>query len=137
MFVHHSGFLWADAGRSLPIIPSICGNGSFIHLFHLAFLDRYSVRGVYLPLKDALGATILLAQLRQTRYSSSRRSSVMQLLQNSCLQRGQRVSCGGGTVRLHRLHLFSGSGGRVPPIGIIMSRTEANAQLIVIGKNWR
>ena len=86
------------------------------------------MRGVYLPLKDALGATYLLAQFRQIRYFPSSKSSVMQLLQNSCLQRGQRVSCGGGTVRLHRLHLFSGSGGRVPPIGIIMSRTEANAQ---------
>ena len=86
------------------------------------------MRGVYFPLNaDALGATYLLAQLRQIRYSPSRRSSVMQLLQNSCLQRGQRVSCEGGTVRLHRLHLFSGSGGRVPPIGIIISRTELNA----------
>ena len=88
--------------------------------------------GVYLPLNAVgLGDTYRLAQLRQTRYSFSRRSSVMQLLQNSCLQRGQRVSCGGGTVRLHRLHWLSGSGGRVPHIGIIMSRTEANAQLVL------
>ena len=87
---------------------------------------------MYLPVNaDCLGETILLAQLRQIRYSPSRRSSVMQLLQNSCLHRWQRVSCGGSTVRLHRLHWLSGSGGRVPPIGIIMSRTEANAQLSV------
>ena len=127
VFFHHSGFLWADAGRSLPIIPSICENWSLTHLVHSAFRDRYRVRGVYFPLNDDLGATYLLAQLRQTRYSPSRRSSVMQLLQNSCLQRGQRVSFEGGTVLLHRLHLSSGSGGRVPPIGIITSRTEANA----------
>ena len=85
---------------------------------------------MYLPVNDdALGETYLLAQLRQIRYSPSRRSSVMQLLQNSCLQRGQRVSFEGGIVRLHRLHWLFGSGGRVPPIGIIMSRTEANVQL--------
>ena len=76
---------------------------------------------------NGLGETYLLAQLRQIRYSPLRRSSVMQLLQNNCLQREQRVSCEGGTVRLHKLHLLSGSGGRVPPIGIIMSRTETNA----------
>ena len=88
------------------------------------------VRGVYLPLNDeVLGETYLRAQLRQTRYSSSRRSSVMQLLQNSFLHRGQRVSWDGATVRLHRLHWLFGSGGRVPPIGIMMSRTEDNAQL--------
>ena len=87
---------------------------------------------MYLPVNaDGLGETILLAQLRQIRYLPSRRSSVMQLLQNSCLHLGQRVSCEGGTVRLHRLHWLSGSGGRVPPIGIIMSRTEANAQLVL------
>jgi len=101
----------------LPIIPSICENGSLTHLVHLAFRDRYSVSGVYLPLNAGLGAMYLLAQLRQMRYLPSIRSSVMQLLQNSCLQRGQRVSFEGGMVRLHRLHLFSGSGGRVPPIG--------------------
>ena len=55
----------------------------------------------------------------------------MQLLQNSYLHRGQRVSFEGGTVHLRRLHWLSGSGGRVPPIGIIMLRTEANAQLVV------
>ena len=126
MFVHHSGFLCADAGRSLPISPSICGNWSLTHLVHLAFLDRYSVRGVYLPLNDdAFGETYLRAQLRQIRYSPSRRSSVMQLLQNSFLHRGHRVSREGGSVRLHRLHWLFGSGGRVPPIGIITSRTEA------------
>ena len=92
---------------------------------------------MYLPLNaDGLGETYLLAQLRQIRYSPSRRSSVMQLLQNSFLQRGQRVSCDGGTVRLHMLHWLSGSGGRVPPIGIIMPRTEANAQLVVI-EEWK
>ena len=117
VFFHHSGFWWADSGRSLPIIPSIRENWSLTHLVHLAFRDRYRVRGVYLPLNAGLGVTYLLAQLRQTRYSPSRRSSVMQLLQNSCLQRGQRVSLEGSTVRLHRLHLSSGSGGRVPPIG--------------------
>ena len=127
LFVHHSGFLCADAGSSLPIIPSSCENWSLTHLVHSAFLDKYRVRGVYFPLNAGLGATYLLAQLRQIRYSPSRRSSVMQLLQNSCLQRGQRVSCDGGTVRLHRLHWLFGSGGRVPPIGIIMSRTELNA----------
>ena len=50
VFVHHSEFCWADAGRSLPIIPSILENGSLTHLVHLAFRDRYIVRGVYLPL---------------------------------------------------------------------------------------
>jgi len=53
----------------------------------------------------------------------------MQLLQNIRLQREQRISFEGGMVRLHRLHWLFGSGGRVPPIGIIMSRTEANVQL--------
>ena len=87
---------------------------------------------MYLPVNaDCLGETYLLAQFRHIRYSPSRRSSVMQLLQNSCLHLGQRVSCDGGTVLLHRLHWLSGSGGRVPPIGIILSRTEANAQLVV------
>ena len=128
-FVHHSGLLCAAAGRSAPIIPSICGNCSLIRLVHCAFLDRYNVIGVYLPLNaDGLGDTYRLAQLRHTSYSPRCRSSVMQLLQNSYLQRGQRVSCGGGTVRLHRLHWFSGGGGRVPPIGIITSRTELNVQ---------
>jgi hypothetical protein len=107
----------------LPIIPSICENWNLTHLVHLAFLDKYTVREVYFPLNAGLGVTYLLAQFRQTRYSPSRRSSVMQLLQNSCLHRGQRVSCEGGTVRLHRLHWLFGSGGRVPPIGIMMSRT--------------
>ena len=92
---------------------------------------------MYLPLNaDCLGETILLAQFRQIRYSPSRKSSVMQLLQNRCLHLGQRVSCEGCTVRLHRLHWLSGSGGRVPPIGIIMSRTQANAQLLVI-EEWK
>ena len=126
MFVHHSGFLRAAAGRSLPIKPSICENWSLTHRVHFAFLDRNSVRVVYLFLNaDALGATYLRAQLRHIRYSPSRRSSVMQLLQNSCLHLGQRVSCEGDTVRLQRLHWLFGSGGRVPPIGIITSRTEA------------
>lgn len=117
MFVHHSEFFWAGAGRSLPIIPSILENGSLTHLVHLAFRDRYNVSGVYLPLNNFLGETYLLAQFRQMRYLPSTKSSVMQLLQNTCLQRGQRVSCEGGTDRLHRLHLSSESGGRGPPIG--------------------
>jgi hypothetical protein len=127
LFVHHSGFLCAEAGSSLPIIPSISENCSLTHLVHLAFLDKYMVRGVYFPLNACLGDTYFLAQFRQTKYSPVRRSSVMQLLQNSCLHRGQRVSCEGGTVRLHRLHWLFGGGGRVPPIGTILSRTELNA----------
>jgi len=67
VFFHHSGFLWADSGRSLPIIPSIRENWSLTHLVHLAFRDRYRVRGVYFPLNAGLGATYLLAQLRQIR----------------------------------------------------------------------
>jgi hypothetical protein len=55
----------------------------------------------------------------------------MQLLQNNFLHLGQRISCEGGTVRLHKLHWLCGSGGRVPPIGIMMFRTEANIQLVV------
>jgi hypothetical protein len=70
-----------------------------------------------LPLNCFLGETYLLAQLRQMRYLPSTKSSVMQLLQNTLLHRGQRVSCGGGTVRLHKLHFSSESGGRGPPIG--------------------
>ena len=127
VFVHHSVVLWAAAGRSFPIRPSISENWSLSHRFHWAFLDKNRVRGVYLPLKaDALGVTYLRAQFRQIRYSPSRRSSVMQLLQYSCLQRGHRVSCEGETVRLQSLHWLSGSGGRVPPIGIIISRTRAS-----------
>ena len=92
------------------------------------------MRTVYLPLNaDALGATYLRAQLRQIRYSPSRRSSVMQLLQYSCLHLGQRVSCDGGTMRLHSLHRLFGSGGRVPPIGIITSRTEATLNYDSVG----
>jgi hypothetical protein len=72
----------------------------------------------------ALGETYLLAQFRHIRYSPSRRSSVMQLLQNSFLQRGQRVSLDGGTVFLHRLHWLFGSGGCIPPMGIMMSRAK-------------
>ncbi len=117
VFVHHSEFCWADAGRSLPIIPSILEKGSLTHLAHLAFRDRYRVRGVYLPLNCLFGETYLLAQLRQMRYLPSTKSSVMQLLQNNCLQRKQRVSFEGTVVRLHRLHLSSESGGRGPPIG--------------------
>jgi hypothetical protein len=59
----------------------------------------------------------------------------MQFLQNNFLHLGQRVSCEGGTVRLHKLHWLSGSGGRVPPIGIMMSRTEANFQLKITEEN--
>ncbi len=110
-FVHHSGFLCADVGRFLPIIPSICENWSLTHLVHLAFLDKYKVRGVYLPLNAGLGVTYLLAQWRQIRNSPSRRSSVMQLLQNNCLQRGQRVSCDGGIFLSHKLHWLFGFGG--------------------------
>ena len=117
VFVHHSEFFWAGAGRSLPIIPSILENGSLTHRVHLAFRDRNSVSGVYLPLNCFFGETYLLAQFRQMRYLPSSKSSVMQLLQNTFLQRGQRVNFGGGTVRLHRLHLSSESGGRGPPIG--------------------
>ena len=104
MFIHHSVFWWAGVGRSLPIIPSTLENGSLTHLVQLAFRDRYRVRGVYLPLNVLLGETDLLAQLRQTKYLPSTRSSVMQLLQNSCLQRKQRKSLNGATVRLHKLH---------------------------------
>lgn len=81
LFVHHSGFLWAEAGRSLPSIPSTSENWSRTHLVHFAFFDKYRVRDVYLPLKAGWGDTYLLAQLRQTKYSLSRGSSVMQLLQ--------------------------------------------------------
>ena len=92
MFVHHSVVWRADAGRSLPIIPSILENWSLTHLVQLVFRERYNIRGVYLPLNFPLVETYLLAQLRQTTYLSSTRSSVMQLLQNSRLQRKQRMS---------------------------------------------
>ena len=111
VLVHHSEFFWAGAGRSLLIIPSILEKGSLTHRVHLAFRDRYNVSGVYLPLNCFLGETYLLAQFKQMRYLPSSKSSVMQLLQNTLLHRGQRVSCGGGIVRLHRLHLSSESGG--------------------------
>ena len=117
MFIHHSVFWWAGAGRSLPIIPSTLENGSLTHLVQLVFRDRYRVRGVYLLLNILLGETDLLAQLRQTKYLPSIRSSVKQLLQNSCLQWRQRKSFDGATVRLHKLHSSCGLGGRDPPIG--------------------
>ena len=60
---------------------------------------------------EVLGVTYLLAQLRQIKYSPILKSSVMQLLQYSCLHRGQRVSLEGGIVRLHRLHWLFGFGG--------------------------
>jgi hypothetical protein len=117
VFIHHSVVCRADAGRSLPIIPSTLENGSLTHLVQLAFRERYNVRGVYLLMKVFLGETYLLAQLRQTRYLLSTKSLVMQLLQNSRLQRKQRISLEGTIVCLHKLHFSSELGGRGPPIG--------------------
>ena len=57
VFFHHSAFCRADAGRSLLIIPSILEKGSLTYLVHLAFLDRYNVRGMYLLLKVLFGDT--------------------------------------------------------------------------------